>query len=97
MFKAITIYYYKRHGGFVKDKKRKKLLVKARWPVCDHVFVILMKRLLVLSTDVSTDLTQCYKQPTGTNLCGYYVCEMLRVCGRYITEFTDVSHHATYV
>jgi hypothetical protein len=34
---------------------------------------------------------QCHKQPYGSNLCGFYVCEYLRACKRFNSSYRQLK------
>ena len=34
---------------------------------------------------------QCLKQPDGSNLCGFFVCEYLRACRRYKSSYRQLK------
>jgi hypothetical protein len=38
-----------------------------------------------------TYIVQCSKQPHGSVLCGFYVCEYLRACGKFSTSYRQLK------
>lgn len=89
---------FDRRSGKKKKKNGTTLKLRHNFPVRtkkSHVLLYLACSLYVL-IDCLLYIVQCAKQPHEIILCGYYVCEHLRACPEFSTNWRELKKAAKF-